>query len=177
MINAYKLDLPVDFGVSPTFNIVDLKPYLAEDDELQSRTTQIQEGKDDEDIATNDRSTPTPVSTSPTPLMETRALLFYSGTMDWIQREEVSRRLDSDYRTDTTCDGRHDFIRTPFWSFKYFLESLSNILSKGSRITSISIRNQPQSSIYYRVFSATVLHHPILAQWAMYQVESNSDAS
>jgi hypothetical protein len=68
MINAYKLDLPVDFGVSPTFNIVDLKPYLAEDDELQSRTTQIQEGKDDEDIATNDRSTPTPVSTSPTTL-------------------------------------------------------------------------------------------------------------
>jgi hypothetical protein len=24
--NAYKLDLPADFGVSPTFNIVDLKP-------------------------------------------------------------------------------------------------------------------------------------------------------
>jgi hypothetical protein len=26
-------------------------------------------------------------------------------------------------------------------------------------------------------FSATVLRHPILAQWAVYQVESNSDAS
>jgi hypothetical protein len=26
--NAYKLDLTVDFGVSPTFNIADLKPYL-----------------------------------------------------------------------------------------------------------------------------------------------------
>jgi hypothetical protein len=26
--NAYKLDLPVDFRVSPTFNIVVLKPYL-----------------------------------------------------------------------------------------------------------------------------------------------------
>jgi hypothetical protein len=39
--NAYKLDLAVDFGVSPTFNIVDLKPYLGEDDELESRTTQM----------------------------------------------------------------------------------------------------------------------------------------
>jgi hypothetical protein len=60
--------LPVDFGFSPTFNIADLKPYLGEDDELESRTTQMQEGEDDEDIATNDTSTPTPVSTSTTPL-------------------------------------------------------------------------------------------------------------
>jgi hypothetical protein len=66
--NAYKLDLHVDFGVSPIFNITDLKPYLGEDDELESRMTQMQEREDDEDIATNDTSTPTPVSTSPTPL-------------------------------------------------------------------------------------------------------------
>ena len=26
--NAYKLELPPEFGVSPTFNIADLKPYL-----------------------------------------------------------------------------------------------------------------------------------------------------
>jgi hypothetical protein len=65
--NAYKLDLSVDL-VSPTFNIADLKPYLGENDELESRTTQMQEGEDDEDIATNDMSTPTPVSTSTTHL-------------------------------------------------------------------------------------------------------------
>jgi hypothetical protein len=35
--NAYKLDLPADFGVSPTFNIADLKSYLGEEDELESR--------------------------------------------------------------------------------------------------------------------------------------------
>jgi hypothetical protein len=51
--NAYKLELPADFGVSPTFNIADLKPYLGEDEELPSRTTLIQEGEDDEDISTS----------------------------------------------------------------------------------------------------------------------------
>jgi hypothetical protein len=56
--NAYKLDLP-DFGVSPTFNIADLKPYLGEEDELESRMTQMQEGEDDVDINTSDTSTPT----------------------------------------------------------------------------------------------------------------------
>ena len=37
--NAYKLELHADFGVSPTFNIADLKPYLGEEGELPSRMT------------------------------------------------------------------------------------------------------------------------------------------
>ena len=37
--NAYKLELPPEFGVSPTFNITDLKPYLGQEDELESRMT------------------------------------------------------------------------------------------------------------------------------------------
>jgi hypothetical protein len=57
--NSYKLELPADFGVSPKFNIADLKPYLGEEDELESRTTQMQEGKDDEDIPPNDTLIPT----------------------------------------------------------------------------------------------------------------------
>jgi hypothetical protein len=56
--NAYKLDLPVDFRVSPTFNITDLKSYLGEENELESRTTQMQEGEDDMDINTSHTSTP-----------------------------------------------------------------------------------------------------------------------
>jgi hypothetical protein len=73
--------------------------------------------------------------------MEIRALLFYSGIMEWIKRGEASPRLDSDCRTDTTCDSHHDFIQTLFWAFKYFLESLSNLLSKGFGITPISVRS------------------------------------
>jgi hypothetical protein len=37
--NAYKLDVPANFGVSPTFNITDLMPYLGEEDKLESRRT------------------------------------------------------------------------------------------------------------------------------------------
>jgi hypothetical protein len=50
--NAYKLNLSVDFRVSPTFNIVDLKPYLGEEDELESSMTQMQQGEEDVDINT-----------------------------------------------------------------------------------------------------------------------------
>jgi hypothetical protein len=56
--NAYKLELPIEFGVSPTFNISDLRPYLGEEDEVPSRTTSIQEGEDDEDITTSDTTIP-----------------------------------------------------------------------------------------------------------------------
>jgi hypothetical protein len=50
--NAYKLELPSEFGVSPSFNILDLRPYLGEEDEMSSRTMSMQEGEDDEDINT-----------------------------------------------------------------------------------------------------------------------------
>jgi hypothetical protein len=50
--NAYKLELPPEFGVSPSFNISDLRPYLGEEDEMPSRMTSMQEREDDEDINT-----------------------------------------------------------------------------------------------------------------------------
>jgi hypothetical protein len=62
--NAYILDLPAEFGVSTSFNVVDLKPYLGENEELPSRTTSVQEGEDDEDTT----STSTLVAPSPTPV-------------------------------------------------------------------------------------------------------------
>jgi hypothetical protein len=51
--NTYKLELPPEFGVSPRFNISDLRPYLGEEDEMLSRMTSMQEGEDDEDINTS----------------------------------------------------------------------------------------------------------------------------
>ena len=69
--NAYKLELSPEFGVSPTFNIADLKPYLGEEDELESRTTPIQEGEDDEDITPSDvPADPPTVMQGPRPGLE-----------------------------------------------------------------------------------------------------------
>jgi hypothetical protein len=51
--NAYKLELPPEFRVSPSFNISDLRPYLGEEDEMPSRTTSMQEGEDDDNINTS----------------------------------------------------------------------------------------------------------------------------
>jgi len=61
--NAYVLDLPAELGVSTSFNVADLKPYVGEDEELPSRTTSVQEGEDDEDTS----STSTPAAPSPAP--------------------------------------------------------------------------------------------------------------
>ena len=70
--NAYKLELSADFGVSPSFNIADLKPYLGEGDELPSRATSFQEGEDDEDINTIFTPIP-PTATYTGPITRARA--------------------------------------------------------------------------------------------------------
>ena len=45
--NAYKIDLPGDYGVSVTFNVADLSPYFDEAEELPSlRTNSSQAGED-----------------------------------------------------------------------------------------------------------------------------------
>ena len=45
--NAYKVDLPGDYGVSATFNVADLSPYEADDYLSDLRTKSSQQGEDD----------------------------------------------------------------------------------------------------------------------------------
>jgi hypothetical protein len=51
--NAYKLELPPEFRVSPCFNISDLRPYMGEEDDMPSGMMSMQEGEDDQDINTS----------------------------------------------------------------------------------------------------------------------------
>ena len=63
--NAYKLDIPADYGVSSSFNVVDFKPYEGEEEQLPLRTTSIQEGEDDEDTISLVPATSSAVATTP----------------------------------------------------------------------------------------------------------------
>ena len=54
--HAYQIDLPDEYGVSPTFNVSDLSPYFGP---LELRMTPSQEGEDDEDIPTMGTTPPT----------------------------------------------------------------------------------------------------------------------
>ena len=71
--NAYEIDLPSTYGVSSSFNVVDLPPFFGVEG---SRTTPFQVGEDDED-------TPPPEATQVThkhvyygPITRSRAKLL-----------------------------------------------------------------------------------------------------
>ena len=114
--NAYKLELPADFGVSP-FNIADLKPYLGEGDELPSRTTSFQEGEDDEDI--NTIVTPTTPATIHTgPITRARAcqlnyqVLSFLGNDSNVHENMMLPKLDTFVLL--TNEGQKDLFRSRF---------------------------------------------------------------
>jgi len=45
--NAYKVELPGTYGVSITFNVSDLSPYLDEEPDINSRASFVRPGEDD----------------------------------------------------------------------------------------------------------------------------------
>jgi hypothetical protein len=90
--NAYILDLPSEFGVSTSFNVADLKPYLGEDEELPSRMTSVQEGEDDEDTT----STSTPVAPSPTPAPSAPSSAPPCGPNTRARAREIQLRHDAE---------------------------------------------------------------------------------
>nr|CAE01890.2 OSJNBa0035O13.13 [Oryza sativa Japonica Group] len=109
--NAYKLELPADFGVSPTFNIADLKPYLGEEDELESRTTQMQEGEDDEDIPSNDTTMPI-AQQGPMTRARARELNYQVQGCSWHGKN--SNNVESVYRLPCgSCSRTANVVSSP----------------------------------------------------------------
>ncbi|KAI4340889.1 hypothetical protein MLD38_025683 [Melastoma candidum] len=51
--NAYKVDLPGDYGISATFNVQDLIPFMEDDDDVSLRTNSFQQGGDDTKMVDN----------------------------------------------------------------------------------------------------------------------------
>lgn len=59
-----KIELSSKFGVNPTFNISDLKPYMREEHELELSMTPFHDGEDDGDITLSDATIATPPKSS-----------------------------------------------------------------------------------------------------------------
>jgi hypothetical protein len=90
--NAYKLDLPAKFGVSSTFNVADLKPYLGEDDEIPSRTTSIQEGGDDEDISSTVTPSATPANIPQGPMTRARTRQLNCQVLSFLNTYDLNAK-------------------------------------------------------------------------------------
>jgi len=91
--NAYKLDLPAEYGVHDTFNVIDLSPFVGNNEEeeaLDLRTDPFQEGGDDgRGPSINSNASPPKCRIGPT----TRAM---------------AKKLQEDWNTAT--DGRETFL-------------------------------------------------------------------
>ena len=71
MTNAYKIDLPGEYGVSVTFNVVDLTLF---DIDFDSRSNPFKERGDDVDQPRNISKDPLHVPNGPMTLSKTKAL-------------------------------------------------------------------------------------------------------
>jgi len=73
--NAYKVNLPRDYGVSATFNVPNLSPYLEDDHIVNLRENSFQQGEDDGCLPLVSHSGPQNNSETPSSSTNPQALI------------------------------------------------------------------------------------------------------
>jgi hypothetical protein len=121
--NAYKLELPLEIGVSPTFYISDLRTYLGEEDEVSSRTMSIQEWEDDEDITTSNTTIPSIELQGPIMISRAQQLRHQVNSFICSSANDLENRL---LPNDLIVLGSKEWIIENMWDIKKVLESQGN---------------------------------------------------